>query len=450
MTSPAKINKIPKPPYKLAGIAVILVSALVLFLVYGEFRGNFTPKTKLTMYAPRAGLVMDPGSKVTYNGVQIGRVDTITEINRDGKPGAKFILDIYPQYIGPNGVVPDNVNAQVKATTVFGGKYVSLTTPRDAAGQDISRGHLGEHATLDATAITTEINTLFETLTSIAEKVDPVKLNLTLSAAAQSLSGLGDKLGQAIVNGNAILDDVNPRQPQIRHDIQRFAALADTYADAAPDLFDFLNNSVTTSRTINAQQKNLDQALLAAAGFGNNGADIFERGGPYLARGAADLVPTAQVLDTYSPELFCTVRNYHDMEPKAASFLGGSNGYSLRTESEMLSGLALSLNPLSLASMLLLGVATGGVGGLAALSGVVGGAPNPYTYPENLPRVNARGGPGGAPGCWQPITHDLWPAPELVMDTGNSIAPYNHIDVGSPFVVEYVWGRQVGDNTINP
>ena len=148
--------------------------------------------------------------------------------------------------------------------------------------------------------------------------MDPVKLNLTLSAAAQSLAGLGDRFGQSIVNGNAILDDVNPQMPQARHDIQQLAGLGDTYANAAPDLFDFLNNAVVTSRTINEQQKDLDQALLSAAGFGNTGADIFERGGPYLARGAEDLVPTAQLLDTYSPELFCTVRNYHDIEPKAA------------------------------------------------------------------------------------------------------------------------------------
>ena len=42
---------------------------------------------------------------------------------------------------------------------------------------------------------------------------------------------------------------------------------------------------------------------------------------------------------------------------------------------------------------------------------------------DNLPRVNARGGPGGRPGCWQKITRELWPAPYLVMDTGLSIAP---------------------------
>ena len=442
MTSPGKVNKVKHPPYKLIGISSFVVLLLVFSVVYLQLRGDFTKKTELTMYSDRAGLVMDPGSKVTYNGVQIGRVGKIQEISRDGRPAAKFTLEIYPEYLGSDGVVPENVDAQIKATTVFGGKYVSLTTPKDDKGNITSRGHLGPKSVINASGVTTEINTLFQTLTSISEKVDPVKLNLTLSAAAQSLTGLGDRFGQSIVNGNAILDDVNPQMPQARRDIQQLAALGDVYADAAPDLIDFLNNSVPTARSINAQQKDLDQALLAAAGFGNTGADIFERGGPYLARGAADLVPTAQLLDTYSPELYCTLRNYHDVEPTVRTFLGG-NGYSLNSHSQILSALGLMLNPVSLVPLLL-----SQVGGLAA--GIVGGAPNPYTYPENLPRVNAHGGPGGAPGCWQQITRQLWPAPELVMDTGNSLAPYNHLEVGSPYVNEYVWGRQVGDNTINP
>jgi phospholipid/cholesterol/gamma-HCH transport system substrate-binding protein len=437
-----KVNPPRNPPYKLAGVALLVVAAVALVLVYGQFRGDFTRKTQLTMVAARAGLVMDPGSKVTYNGVEIGRVAKISEIVRDGKPAAKFSLDVYPRYLK---LIPANVNADIKATTVFGGKYVSLTTPRNPSPQRIS-----PQTVIDARTVTTEINTLFQTITEIAQKVDPVKLNLTLSAAAQSLAGLGDRFGQSIVNANAVLDDVNPQMPQARHDIQQLAGLGDTYANAAPDLFDFLNNAVVTSRTINAQQKDLDQALLAAAGFGNTGADIFEKGGPYLARGAQDLVPTAQLLDTYSPELFCTLRNYHDVAPKVASFTGGGNGYSLNDEAKLLSGLGLTLNPLSLVSTLVLGVATMGLGTVASLAGLAGGAPNPYIYPENLPRVNARGGPGGAPGCWQHITHDLWPAPELVMDSGNSLAPYNHLEVGSPYAIEYVWGRQVGDNTINP
>jgi phospholipid/cholesterol/gamma-HCH transport system substrate-binding protein len=449
MPQPAQFNKQRTPPYKLAALGTLLVFAVVFFLVFGEFQGSFDSKTQVKMIASRAGLVMDPGSKVTFNGVEIGRVKSISEVvchpdlcgsdsQLNGKPAAEFLLDLYPDALSN---IPANVIPDIKATTVFGGKYVSLTTPRDPAGNPTGQGHYSPKSTLRVKSVTTEINTLFETITSIAQKVDPVKLNLTLNAAAQALAGLGDKFGQSIVNANAVLDDVNPQMPQARRDIQQLAGLGDVYANASPDLFDFLNNAVITSRTINAQQKDLDAALLAAAGFGNSGADIFERGGPYLARGAADLVPTAELLNTYSPELLCTLRNYHDIEPKAAEFLGG-NGYSLFTHTTLLSGLGLFLNPVSAVA------AVGSVFG--GLAGVVGGAPNPYMWPENLPRVNGRGGPGGAPGCWQHITHDLWPAPELVMDTGNSIAPYNHLDTGSPYAIEYVWGRQVGDNTINP
>jgi len=431
-TTRGKVNKAPFQPYRVAGVVVFLVGALVLWLVFLQYSGDFTAKTQLTMLSDRAGLVMDPGTKVTYNGVQIGRVADITEVERDGKPAAKFTLDVYPKYLH---LIPANVDAKIVATTVFGEKYVSMTAPENPLPQRITPRNV-----IDARSVTTEINTLFQTITSIAEKVDPVKVNLTLSAAAQALSGLGDKFGQSIINGSAALDEVNPRMPMFRHDIQQLAAVGDTYADASPDLFDFLNNAATTAHTLHGQEKDLDQALLAAAGFGKTGADIFNRGGPYFARGAKDLVPSAQLLDTYSPELFCAVRNLHDAEPKVAAF---TSPYSLRSETEIFSGLGLSLGLPGLGLTL-------ATGGLLAAGGLVGGAPNPYVYPDNLPRVNAHGGPGGAPGCWQTITRELWPAPTLVMDTGNSLAPYNHVDTGSPYAVEYVWGRQMGDQTINP
>ncbi|BCO38247.1 MCE-family protein MCE1A [Mycobacterium heckeshornense] len=436
MTTPrGKINPMRTPPYKTAGVVALALGVLITALVYWQFRGNFTPKTPLTMLSARAGLVMDPGAPVTYNGVQIGRVGSISEVKHDGKPAAKFILDVNPKYIK---LIPANVDANIKATTVFGNKYVALTSPKNPSPQRIT-----PHDVIDATSVTTEINTLFQTITSIAEKVDPVKVNLTLSGAAEALNGLGEKFGQSLVKANAVLDDVNPQQPQVRHDIQQLAALGDVYANAAPDLFDFLNNAVITARTLHRQEKDLDAALLAATGFGNTTEDVFRRGGPYLERGAADLVPTAKLLDTYSPELYCTIRNYHDVEHKVYLGTGGRGGYALRMETEALSGLGFVLTPAGLTATVL-------TQGLAGLAGLVGGAPNPYIYPENLPRVNAHGGPGGAPGCWQTITRDFWPAPMLVMDTGNSVAPYNHIDTGSPYAIEYVWGRQVGDNTINP
>jgi phospholipid/cholesterol/gamma-HCH transport system substrate-binding protein len=119
------------------------------------------------------------------------------------------------------------------------------------------------------------------------------------------------------------------------------------------------------------------------------------------------------LLDKSSPELLCAIRNYHDASALSAQILGG-NGYPSRSH-----------------------------------LGFVGPG-NPYVYPDNLLRVNARGGPEVRPGCWQEITRDLWPAPYLVLDTGTSIAPYNHFELGQPILIEYVWGRQIGENTINP
>ena len=117
------------------GVVLSLVCALVLILVYLQFRGDFTPKTELTMVASRAGLVMEPGSKVTYNGVQIGRVAGISEIESDGKPAAKLVLDVNPRYIQ---LIPVNVAANIEAATLFGNKYVSLTH-RKTHSSNVSR-----------------------------------------------------------------------------------------------------------------------------------------------------------------------------------------------------------------------------------------------------------------------------------------------------------------------
>jgi len=199
--------------------------------------------------------------------------------------------------------------------------------------------------------------------------------------------------------------------PQLRSNIKQLANLADIYTKASPDFWSFLDHAVTTASTLNKQQGDLDAALLAATGFGNTGADVFEAGAPYFIAGQRDLVPTSRLLDTYSPELLCMIRNYATSKAKDSA---GGNGYSI----DFHVGLT--------------------------------GAPNPYIYPDNLPRVNAKGGPGGAPGCWQEITKDFWPAPFLVADYGASLAPYNHFELGQPILTEYVWGRQIGENTINP
>ncbi|RDH78818.1 MCE family protein [Mycolicibacterium moriokaense] len=390
------------PPYKAAGAVFLVLTAVAASLLYLQFRGELTRKAHLTVLSPRAGLVVDPGSKVTYNGVEIGKVARVDYV--DGV--AKLTLNVAPRYLG---FIPRNVIADVRATTVFGNKYVSFSSPKDPSPQRITSRDV-----IDASSVTTEFNTLFETVVSLSEQVDPVKLNATLTATAEAVTGLGERFGDSLVNANDIMDDLNPRMPRLRADTQAVADLADVYADASPDLFDGLRNAATTAATVNDQRGNIDTALMAAIGFGGTAADIFERGGPYFVRAAEDLLPTTKLLDDYRAMIFCTARNYAEVAPRLSKVLGGDNGYALKSY------------------------------------GTVLPPGNPFIYPDNLPRVNAHGGPEGRPGCWQKVTKYLYPFPYLVMDTGYSIAPYNHLELATPLTSDYIWGRQVGEATINP
>ncbi|MCB0932983.1 MAG: MCE family protein [Mycobacterium sp.] len=403
MTAP--LNKPPRQPLKLAGAIMTAIFALIFVFVVLQYQGALTPKIKVNMLAERSGLLMETGSRVTLNGVSVGRVIAVDPTVHDGKQMAKLVTEINKKYVP---LIPENVKATVDASTIFGNKFVALSSPADAQKKRISPTD-----TVMISNVSTEWNTLFETITALSEKIDPVKLNLTLSATAEALNGMGTKLGKSLIAANQVLGDLNPHMSELRYDVQQLNQFAGILTGAAPDLLDTMDSLSVTARTINGQKRELDVALLAAAGFANNGADIFERGAPYLVRAVSDLLTTSNLLNKYSPELNCTLRNLAEGAKQASKGLGG-NGYSLNTMTSFL------------------------------------GAPNPYVYPDNLPRVNAQGGPGGAPGCWQKVTKEFWPAPHLVMDIGASIAPYNHIEFGMPIANEYVWGRQIGENTINP
>jgi phospholipid/cholesterol/gamma-HCH transport system substrate-binding protein len=101
---------------------------------------------------------------------------------------------------------------------VFGNKYIAFTSPNKPVLPRISSADV-----IRVSSVTTEFNTLFETVVSIAEKVDPVKLNETLTATVQAIEGSGDRFGQSIIHGNEILADLNPQMPQIRADTESWS-----------------------------------------------------------------------------------------------------------------------------------------------------------------------------------------------------------------------------------
>ena len=90
-------------------------------------------------------------------------------------------------------------------------------------GQVVNAGH-----------VTVEINTVFQQLVSVLDKLDPAKLNETLGAIAKAFNGRGEKIGQTFTDFDKLLAKLDPSLPNLEHDIEVFPAVANTYADASP------------------------------------------------------------------------------------------------------------------------------------------------------------------------------------------------------------------------
>lgn len=323
-------------------LAAVLVAAVAF--TYLSYSAAFTSVDKVTVTSERAGLVMETGAKVKYRGIQIGKVETIQYAGNE----AKLTLAIDSSQMR---YVPSNAPVKIGGTTVFGAKSVEFLQPADPTGDSLRPG-----AAVSAENVQLEVNTLFQTLSDVLKKVDPINLNATITALGEGLRGNGDDLGASLAGINYYLQQLNPKLPTLQQDFQKTAVVAGIYGDAAPDLATVLQNAPTISQTVVDEQENLNAALLAATGLANNGTATLEPAADDLIAAIQRLRAPLKVLGDYSPELGCVIRGTKKALDTFAPVIGG-------------------VRP-----------------GLFVASNFLPGAPA-YTYPESLPMVNASGGP---------------------------------------------------------
>jgi phospholipid/cholesterol/gamma-HCH transport system substrate-binding protein len=354
-------------------LVVIALSVLTAVLFSGAARSF----ERLTLVSDRSGLVMENGAKVKLRGVQIGEVESIgTEASAGGGDLSKLTLKIYPSDFQ---FLPSDVEAEIKSSTAFGAKYVDLVVP---AGGGSSQP-LTPDAVLQSRNVTVEVNTVFQNLQSVVQSVDPAKLNSVLSAVAEAVRGKGDVIGQAISDSNDVLLAVNPRMPTVQQDWRLFGQTAQAYSDAAQHIVSILDSFSTTSTTIASHASALDQVLLSAVGFAESGTTVLGGNQTNLVRAMNILDPTTALLMRYSPTYTCLFQGAQwFLEHGGRDALGG-NGKSVIMDAALLMG------------------------------------DDPYRYPDNLPVVNAKGGPGGKPSCGSlPDISKNYPVKYLVTDTG--------------------------------
>jgi phospholipid/cholesterol/gamma-HCH transport system substrate-binding protein len=354
-----------------ATLILVLVLAAAIWLTYALFTGTFRRSVPVTLTSDRAGLVMETNAKVKLRGVQVGRVAAIS----GGREPVVLKLEINRDQLKN---IPANVEAQIRATTVFGAKFVDLVYPSEPSSQRLAAGQV-----LSSRNVSTEVNTVFENVVLVLDTIDPAKLNSTLSALAEGVRGQGERIGQATTDANQVLLELNPRNETIRADWRALKDFNDTYSVAAQDILTILNAASTTSATITSHAKQLDALLLATIGLSNSGISLLAPNQANLIKAINVLEPTTNLLYKYSPEYTCLLVGAKTLLDTGGYEAPGGNGRTLVLDT------ALSLGD------------------------------DPYHYPDNLPVIGAKGGPGGKPSCGSlPDVAQNWPVRNLVTNTG--------------------------------
>jgi phospholipid/cholesterol/gamma-HCH transport system substrate-binding protein len=353
-------------------LMLLVFTVVFLFVTAALFGGTFRSYVPVTLTSDRSGIIMETNAKVQMRGVQVGRVGKIT--NEKGR--VNLTLEIDPDQIR---YIPANVEAQIQATTAFGAKFVDLVPPKNPSTARLAAG-----AVLYSKNVATEVNTVFENVVDLLKMIDPAKLNAVLTAVADAVRGQGERIGEATTDLNQVLTALNDRSETIRQDWRSFKKFNDTYAAAAKDILTVLDAASTTSTTIVNHSTSLDSLLLNVVGFSTAGTNLLATSKDNLVASVNVLEPTFNLLLKYNPEYTCMLQGAKSYLDNLGYYVfGGGDGRSLILDVALLLG------------------------------------NDPYVYPDNLPIVAAKGGPGGKPGCGSlPDASKNFPVRQLVTNTG--------------------------------
>ncbi|MFI5624957.1 MCE family protein [Nocardioides sp. NPDC051685] len=311
MTNELEMNRTATQLMGLAGLVAILTICGTLVATYLKVFADTVP---VTVASDRTGLLLDKGARVRLSGVAIGEVRD-TQLANDG--GVEIQLAIDGDKVD---LVPANVQASIKGTTVFGSKFIDLHIPDAPASQAIAAGD-----TINADAVTIEVNDVFDRGVKVLSAVDPAALNSTLTSVSTALHGRGDEFGQFFTDWNAYLERVEPHLDALEYVLETSPAVLGTYATAAPALIDAADSLGTASQTLVA---NADEftGLLAGAVDGADAARKF-----LLAVDAPlrafnrEWLPVTALAKKYVPEYGCVIHGLDQHRQVFNRFFGHEN-----------------------------------------------------------------------------------------------------------------------------
>jgi phospholipid/cholesterol/gamma-HCH transport system substrate-binding protein len=296
-----------------AGIGFMAAVAVLVAFSIAIYQKVFTPVTTVTVRADRAGLQLPKYGDVRAHGVIVGQIRSVRQ--DDGEAVIK--LGLQPDQARN---IPENVSVEIRPTTLFGQKYVSLVDPTDPSSKALHDGSV-----IPASRVTTnvELQQILANLFPLLRSIRPGDLNSTLYALATALQGRGEKLGETVDQLDSYLAAMNEQLPTLRTDLERLADVSNTYALAAPDLVDLLRNATTTARTVSQQADQLKAFVTSMTKLSKVSTRVLTTNEQGIIREGELAAPLVGLLDTYSPEYTCLLQGADRYTDRLAQIFAG-------------------------------------------------------------------------------------------------------------------------------
>lgn len=297
---------------RLLGLAFFLVVGLFVAGSIAMYNKVFTPVVTIELHADSVGYALPANADVKLRGMTVGEVRGTRVEN--GQAISTIALDT-----GKADQIPADVTARLLPKTLFGERYLALSTTGTSSAGPIRAGDI---ITEDPRGNALEIGQLFDSALPLLEAIPPEDLSNTLGALANVLQGRGEQIGETIDRITTIFGEVNTALPALEDDIRNFAVAAQTYSEAAPNLVTAFDHFRTTGQTIIARRGAIDTLFAAATPTANSTAAFLEANRDSIITIANDSTEALELFAEFSPTTGCMLQGFVPVREEARRILG--------------------------------------------------------------------------------------------------------------------------------
>lgn len=279
--------------HKILGVVFLTLLVTGVYGTYSIFTKKYVDYDRVTLQTSSIGLQLPARADVKIRGVIVGEV---LEFDSTAD-GAELTLGLFPEEVD---TIPANVTGSIVPKTLFGEKYVSLVVPEEADPEHIETGD-----TITRTAVSTEVEKVLSDLYPLLRAVQPAEINMTLNAMATALEGRGDMIGENLETVDGYLKQLNPQIPGLLEDLRLTAEVSDIYSDVLPEVAQILQDSITTTGTLEDRSAQLNALFKDVAAFSETARTFLADNGDNLTRLGEVSATQLEVLARYAPGFPC-------------------------------------------------------------------------------------------------------------------------------------------------